>query len=53
LDFTATFDVIDHSLLIAKLKAYGFSHSALTWVDSYLSNIGRNRFILMEVYLIA
>lgn len=38
LDFTAAFDVIDHSLLIAKLKAYGFSHSALTWVHSYLSN---------------
>ena len=37
LDFTAAFDVIDHSILIAKLKYYGFSPLALAWMKSYLS----------------
>ena len=41
LDFTAAFDVIDHSILIAKLKSYGFSPSSLAWIESYL--IGRTQ----------
>lgn len=38
IDFTAAFDVIDHDILMAKLKCYGFSLTALNWMGSYLSN---------------
>ncbi len=37
LDFTAAFDVIDHSILLAKLKCYGVLPLALAWIKSYLS----------------
>ena len=37
LDFTAAFDVIDHQILMAKLKCYGFSPLSLAWIESYLS----------------
>jgi hypothetical protein len=39
LDFSAPFDIIDHNLLLKKLKCYGFSTSAISWIQSYLSNI--------------
>lgn len=38
LDFSAAFDIIDHSLLQGKLKCYGFTPSALAWVESYLTD---------------
>lgn len=38
LDFSAAFDVIDHSLLIEKLELYGFKQASLTLMRSYLSN---------------
>ena len=37
LDFSAAFDILDHELLLAKLKRYGFSSSALLIIKSYLS----------------
>ena len=37
-DLSKAFDCINHGLLIAKLDAYGFSHSALTLVHNYLQN---------------
>ena len=37
-DLSKAFDCLHHELLIAKLEAYGFSHLALTFVYSYLSN---------------
>ena len=37
LDFTAAFDVIDPFLLLAKLKAYGFCTTALSWMETYLT----------------
>ena len=37
LDFSAAFDVIDHDLLICKLKRYGFRPSAVSFMKSYLS----------------
>ena len=37
LDFSAAFDITDHALLIAKLKCYGFTDAALSWMESYLS----------------
>lgn len=38
MDLSKAFDCINHELLIAKLHAYGFSHDALEFVYSYLTN---------------
>ena len=38
LDFSAAFDILNHELMLEKLKYYGFTESALFWVNSYLSN---------------
>lgn len=37
LDFSAAFDLVDHNLLLLKLKSYNFSDCALNWIKSYLS----------------
>ena len=37
-DLSKGFDCLDHELFIAKLKAYGFSLTALKLVHNYLSN---------------
>ena len=38
MDHSKAFDCVKHDLLIAKLHAYGFSHDALTFLYSYLSD---------------
>ena len=38
MDYSKAFDTINHSLLLAKLKAYGFSNQALRLLQSYLCN---------------
>ena len=38
MDLSKVFDTINHDLLIAKLKAYGFSKEALKLMKSYLRN---------------
>ena len=38
LDFSAAFDLINLFLLLDKLKQYGFTGTALNWMQSYLSN---------------
>ena len=38
MDLSKAFDTINHDLLLAKLKAYGFSKGALTLMFSYLRN---------------
>ena len=37
-DLSKAFDSINNDLLIAKLAAYGFSHSSLKYMQSYLTN---------------
>jgi hypothetical protein len=36
--FSVVFDIIDHSVLLAKLMCYGFTSPAILWIKSYLSN---------------
>ena len=38
LDLSKVFDTINHDLLLAKLKAYGFSPNPLKLMHSYLDN---------------
>ena len=38
MDLSKAFDTINHDLLPAKLKAYGFSKQALSFMRSYLKN---------------
>ena len=38
LDFSAAFDIIDHSLLLEKRMCYGFTPPAILWIKTYLSN---------------
>ena len=38
MDLSKAFDTSNHSLLLAKLKAYGFSNEALSLLQSYLCN---------------
>ena len=38
LDMSAAFDIVDHPLLISKLKLYGFDSSLVQWISSYLAD---------------
>ena len=38
IDYRKAFDMVDHDLLITKLKAYGIINQELKWCHSYLSN---------------
>ena len=38
MDLSKAFDTINHDLLLANLKAYGFSNQALSFMCSYLKN---------------
>ena len=44
LDFSAAFDIIEHNLLLKKFMCYGFSTSAISWLQSYLSNRNKRVF---------
>ena len=36
LDLSAAFDIVDHEILLNKLKAYNFSEDSIQWFKSYL-----------------
>ena len=46
LDMSAAFDVVDHSILLDKLKLYGFDVKALRWMEDYLS--GRTQAVYID-----
>ena len=38
LDMSSAFDVVDHSILLKKLRLYGFQEDTVSWYESYSSN---------------
>ena len=46
LDMSAAFDVVDHGLLLKKLKLYGFDDQAFSWMQDYLS--GRSQAVYVD-----
>ena len=46
LDMSAAFDVVDHGILLNKLKLYGFDEQALKWMENYLS--GRSQAVFID-----
>ena len=48
IDLSKAFDTINHNILIAKLKYYGFDQSALSWLKSYLAD--RKQFVEVDGY---
>ena len=38
IDFCKAFDMVDHKILLEKLKSYSISQDSLSWFTSYLSN---------------
>ena len=37
LDLSAAFDLVDHTILVQKLKMYGLDDDSLEWVSTYLN----------------
>ena len=49
LDLSAAFDLVDHVLLIGKLRLYGFGETTIQWFTSYLHD--RTQYVLVESML--
>ena len=47
-DFKKAFDLVDHQILLSKLKLYGISSEALMWFDTYLSNTNRRQLVSLN-----
>ena len=43
LDFSKTFDTVDHDIMLCKLSYYGIRGNALQWFESYLR--GRQQYV--------
>ena len=46
LDQTAAYDLLDHNILLKKLKQYAFDEKSIKWVNSYLCD--RSQSVLIE-----
>ena len=46
LDLSAAFDIVNHPLLLEKLKLYGFDSPSIEWIRSYL--FGRHQLVYIE-----
>ena len=46
LDMSSAFDVVDHLILLNKLKFYGFDANSLSWMENYLS--GRTQAVYVD-----
>ena len=49
LDLSAAFDVVDHGILVDKLKLYNFDPAAVAWFESYLGD--RYQYVMVEASL--
>ena len=38
LDFRKAFDLVDHEVMLLKMKGYGFPHNFINWLSDYLTN---------------
>ena len=38
LDFKKAFDLVDHEVMLLKMKGYGFPHKFINWLSDYLTN---------------
>ena len=45
LDFSKAFDIVDHAILLCKLKSVGLDDNSLNWFESYLSSHQQVTFI--------
>jgi hypothetical protein len=50
LDLSKAFDCVHHGLLLAKLKYFGFSDSAIGWFFSYLTGRSHRVFLSSELF---
>ena len=39
LDLSAAFDIVDHEILLKKLRSYKFSEDPVRWFESYLNSL--------------
>ena len=46
LDMSAAFDIVDHEILLKKMKLYGFDDKAYNWINNYLT--GRTQAVCID-----
>ena len=46
LDMSAAFDIVDHGILLQKMKLYGFDDNAYNWMNNYLT--GRSQAVYID-----